>query len=54
MEQEFFSSFPGSLANAVAVHHPNTQVNITHIGCLVFDEQKLSSFPTCLEVAFHK
>jgi predicted TIM-barrel fold metal-dependent hydrolase len=38
MEEEFFCPFRGFIATAVAVHHPMTQVNITHMGCTVFDD----------------
>jgi hypothetical protein len=47
--EDFFHSFPGFLANAVAVRHPITQVNITHTGCILFNDHR---FPAFLEVTF--
>jgi hypothetical protein len=49
MEEEFFHSFPGFLSNAIAVCHPVTQVSVTHVGCVVFDDEWLYSFPTLPE-----
>jgi hypothetical protein len=55
MEEEFFfHQFPGFLANAAVVCHPITQVNITHTGCIVFNDQRLHSFPTFPEVTFRR
>jgi hypothetical protein len=45
-----FRPFPGVLADAVAVRHPTTQVNVTHMGCIVFDDQTLHSFLTFLKL----
>jgi hypothetical protein len=50
MEEKFFHPFPGSLAYTVAVRHSVTQANIIHMGFIVFDDQRLHSFPTLLEV----
>jgi hypothetical protein len=47
-----FHPFPGFLANAIAVCHPITQVNINHVGCIVIDNQRLHSFPAFPEVTF--
>jgi hypothetical protein len=33
-----FRPFQDFIATAVAVHHPITQVNITHMGCIAFDD----------------
>jgi hypothetical protein len=48
MEEEFLHLFPGFLAYAVAVHHCVTQVSITHMGCIFFDDERLHSVPTIL------
>jgi hypothetical protein len=47
--EEFFRPFPGVLPSAVAVRNPITQVNVTSMGCAVFDDQRLHSFPTFLK-----
>jgi hypothetical protein len=49
MKEEPFCPFPGPLAYAIAVHYPVTHVNMTHLDCIVFEHQKLHSFPTFLE-----
>jgi hypothetical protein len=50
MVEDFFCPLPGSLAYAVAVHHPVTK-SIEDIGHVVFNDQRLHSFPTFLEVS---
>lgn len=42
MEEELFNLFPGSLAHAVAIHHPVTEVSVTHMACIIFD------YKTCI------
>jgi hypothetical protein len=42
MEEELFHLFPGSLAHAVAIHDPVTQVSVTHVASVVFD------YKTCI------
>jgi hypothetical protein len=45
MEEERFHPFPGSLANAGAVHQLITQVNITYMGSSIFHDSQPSDFP---------
>jgi hypothetical protein len=47
MVEEFFHPVACFVAIAVAVCHPITQVNIAHIGCIVFNDQtsQLSHLP---------
>lgn len=49
MEEEFSRPLPSFLANAATVGHPVTQVNVTHMGCTVFDDLGFHSFPIFLE-----
>jgi hypothetical protein len=45
--ESFFHPFPVFFGNVVSVCHP---INVTHMGFIVFDDQKLHSFLTFLEV----
>jgi hypothetical protein len=54
MGEMAFSPFPGHLADAVAVCHSVTQINVTHMGFTIFNDHRLHSFPNFLEVTFQR
>jgi hypothetical protein len=49
-----FCPFQGFVANAVTFRHPITQINVTNMGCVNFDDQRLHSLPIFLEVTFFR